>query len=337
VKRFLANNFGTIAMSFVLALLLWIYLYNESTDTVEFTNVTLAPAVQEHDLASFEFLDDKGQPFAPNGTIDIKITGPKGELRALSRKVLRCEPIFSKDAFADPVKGDIARTLTAEDLNVPENFRVDYRPSAKIRLRYVKYRTKTVKLEYSDREYEGNPSPGFEVRGISVDPEKIDVKIPADRDLEKVRIKKIPIDNRSESFVKESWMIDPSDVSYSVVQLGQFRASVRIEVRTKSKDFTVPLYMAGPVAIVRHLELQTASIKVQVSGSESVVDKVTPDMLYAFVVVDLTELPAVGERRVLDKIHCIVRNETLAPDLKVVIMPDVKPENRQVDVKAVSK
>ena len=160
----------------------------------------------------------------------------------------------------------------------------------------------------------------------------------SDRELTRVRIKPVSIRNRLESFEEKNWSIDVGEGDQPVYPLDAFRVFVKIERHGVERDLRVPLVMAGPQNITSRIELKISDVAVRVKGDKASVEKITPADLCALVVVDFTEqsLPQQGSFQLTD-LHCIVRNEALARLVEVILMPDVHPDNRQVEARVIPK
>jgi hypothetical protein len=338
-KRFFLDNLGTKLMALVLAMLLWIYLYNESTDAGEF-DAAFFPKIEDTNLATWQFLNENGDPI--QGSIKIKITGPKGDLGGLSRKGIRCEPRFEKNLFEKEPVATIQRDLTPNDLNLPEGFRIVFKPSARIQLKYVRFTEKRVKVKLPEKAWDGKPANDFTVRDVRITSpvdHMVTVRLRADvaKDIEELPLRPVSLTGGPSENLYVSGRLATSDES---IQLRtEVRLEVRIELETDHRLYDLPLWTAGDTAVTGRVELLTRTIQVKVVGPKSSVQKLEPKSLFAFVVVTEPELSGrkMGEKAQLRQIHCQVLDEAARKDLKVVVMPDVKDEDRLVDVKVIKE
>ena len=333
-KRFYLDNLGTKLMALVLALLLWIYLYNESTDSDEF-HVVLDPAIEKvESLARFELFASDGQPLG--NRIRVKVTGPKGALGALPKEAIRCKPFFSGTLFKEP-QGSISRELSLSDLNLPPGFRVVFLPSPQVTIQYVRFVTVKVPVVLRDPKFEGTCIPGFRVESVLVDPTEVEIRFPADRKILEAPLKRISVQHRADSFEQPGVLDLPEEWS-------TMRTSVTVKVKiqrhggTKERFTNVPLVLvhSNPKLLSR-LELVDKTITVEVEGSDLAVQAIksthTTD-LFAFVMVDLSaDDIAKGGKYPQSRIHCHVLNDQIGGQLTVTVMPDIQPENRTVNVK----
>lgn len=335
-KRFLFDNLPTKLMAIVLAFLLWIYLYNESTESGEFT-ASFTPTVMETGLASCKFYNESGQEVTG---LQVGITGPKGDLRGLSKKGIRFEPRFEKALFTE-LFGTIQRDLTANDLNLPENFRVTFKSSPRIYVRYVKYTQQKVKLNLATPPIEGEPAVDFAVKSVRIinPPDfQADVRMPADR-IERnkeLTLRRVALTGGPSETLTVAGRLDTPDES---IQLkSEVVIEVRIELQTEKKQFDLPLVLAGENAVTRRLELQTRTVKVEISGRKSALEKLeSKSQLFAYVIATDADIGTrqEGERFSLRQVQCQVLDDRIRGDLTVTVMPGVKEEDRVVDVKLV--
>lgn len=327
LKGLFIDNLGTKLMAFVLAMLLWIYLYNESTDSDEVVAV-FEPKVEATELASWTAYDSEGRPL--DKKIRLKLTGPKGELRGMSRKGIRCEPRFEKDLFTDEREGTFARDLSVDDLNLPENFRVAFQPSARITIRYVKYVTAKVRVALPPVRTDGQLRRDFTVASVEIaEPPGPDhlttVRMPANRSLTEVRIKPVSVAGKFESFTvrAEPDLTDPD------VRVREIVVRVTILPETDTLPLKVPLRLAGDPAVVGRLDVPPKMISVKVTGPKSEiagVDRTNPgNTFYAVAIVDLTSVNP-GDRGELKEIYCDIKDPRLKARLTVTVDPDQSVE-----------
>lgn len=315
-KRLVLDNFGTKLMAFVLALLLWVYLYNESTASDEF-DVAFVPTIGETELASREFLTSDDRPVGE--TIRVKLTGPKGSLNALSG--VRCSPRYDKSLFGEP-HATFTRELTERDLNLPEGFRATFKPSARITVRYVKFKTQKVKVVLQGQGTVGSCLPGFEVESVTPSAQEVEIRHPASRPVTEALLKRIPIHNRAASF-PEDGQLDVGDPQVTL------RAPIKVEVKIRRhKDnavISIPLHLAGTdSSVLSRVELITKTVDVKIVAPDDalLVLKSNPGTgLYAFAVLDLDRTTPKGDYD-LKQIYCVVRNEQYRDEVSVVVPAD---------------
>lgn len=333
------DNLGTKLMALILALLLWIYLYKESTDSDEFEAV-FEPKILETGLASWQALTSDG--VAIRGKISIKLTGPKGDLRGLSKKGIRCEPTFDRSLFPEHT-GSFSRDLTVDDLYLPDGFHVVYRPSARITVKYVKYVTVKLKVVLPDPPCTGSPAPDFAFRSAKIldppesDP-RVDVRMPADRmDIKQIRLKPVSLNNSSRPFE----VAGEADLADDAVRLLRpVRVDVRIEPETATLRITLPLSLAGDTAVTSRLELLTRQIAVDVAGPKSEVAAIEranhAQLFFAYVIAEPRETEMVKDNRIeLKQIHCGAREKALKNRFVFTVMPEKSEVDRLVEVKVV--
>lgn len=331
-KRFFLENLGTKFMAFFLALLLWIYLYNEATESGEF-EIAFMPSIQETNLVdrSTVFLNSKGEPIQQ--TILVKITGPKGELSGLSKKGIRCEPRFEKALFKED-QGTIQRDLTVHDLNLPEGFRVDFRPSAQIRMSYVKFTTKKIKVILPPT-VDGSAALDYEVgepRITNPPDQTVDVRMPATETLKELRLRRVTLVGSPSETFRTAGLLDTSDEN---IQLkSEITIEVPIKLKTTKRPFDLDLALAGDPAVTNKIQLVTKKLKVDVEGPVSLMEKLeSATQLFAFVIATDAEVGnrQPGTRFQLTRIHCLVLDEGMRKELTITIMPGVNENDKLVD------
>jgi hypothetical protein len=329
-KRFFLDNLGTKLMAFVLAVLLWIYLYNESTESDKF-DVSVQPKIEETEIASCQLLDEFGNPLS----LRLEVTGPKGQLRGLSRKGIRCEPRFEKGLFTEPT-GTFSRELTIDDLNLPEGYKVNFKPSPKIMVRYVKYTI--AKLPALPPEIVNQPNPSYRVKAVKITSppgprHEVQVRLPADMEkgLKSIQLQPVSVQGISEDLVVLGEIAPDPRITLRT----QVTVQVELELKSEPRRFTLPLNLSGPPEVTGRLELVTKTILVEVTGPKDDVDAITDRQLYAYVIVEIPTPAPKDAKYPQSKLYCRVLDENRRDKLTVVVLPDTKPEDRQVEVKVV--
>ena len=195
IDKWIVTNWGTKAMAVGLALLLWVYLHEESTDSGAFT-ATFVPDVQnQSEFARLVFSNTRGDDL--DGKLSIQVTGPKGDLRVLSKKGIRCEPRVNEGYFSRNI-GSFYLDLQESDLNLPEAVSVDFGKFSRVRVDYVRFNE--AEFDLLEPDVTGSPIAGFELAGVTVRPARVKLRFPADHRPEKIRLKPVSIDKRASSF-----------------------------------------------------------------------------------------------------------------------------------------
>ena len=117
LNKWILSNWGTKLMAAFLGLLLWMYLHEESTDSGSFSAAFVPSIENRAEFARLNFSDNEGKFLG--GKITINVTGPKGDLRVLTKKGIRCEPRVAAGNF-DRNIGSFTMKLQEGDLNLPE-------------------------------------------------------------------------------------------------------------------------------------------------------------------------------------------------------------------------
>ncbi len=332
--KWIVANWGTKVMAMGLALLLWMYLYEESeesTDTKSFAVIFLPRVENRADFSRVIYED-----LEPGGTFDITVTGSKGDLRGLSKVGIRCEPLLESGRFEKNM-GFFEHELHANELNLPETLSVDFGNNSEIRVDYVRFETE--EFDISVPEVKGTPIDGFQLlkNGVKVTPSRVQIRYPADIRPKIILLKPVQIDNRASSFNIEA-ELDREGLDPEVSLLSRPIVEVILVPEKASFETNVPLHLSGPSGVTSRLELLTTMIKVTVVGSETAVQAIrddTSNLLYAFVVVQLQEAQLeIGEQHSLREIHCVVRKSRYASEVQIIPMSDTQdPGNREVIVK----
>ncbi len=315
------ENLGTKIMALVLALLLWIYLYRESTASDKFQAAIQPKYDQALDLYSVTLLGPSGQPL--DGKIDFELTGPKGEVLAIKKGSIRCEPRFDRASFSSE-EGAFQYDPKPDDLNLSPNLRrITFSP-AQVTVKYVRYRTVKVPVVLPPEPYEGKPKQGF----VAAPPEiekppgpdhLVAVRFPANRVLEKIRLKAISVKERVDSF-RTSAVPDVGD--FPVEIRGEIVVQVRIAPEAIPETLEVDVYAAGKPEVLRKWALKKNRINVRVTGPLAEIQRIRGEkernnlgsLFYAVAVVESPPAP-------VTEIYCNVRDPKLRERILVEILP----------------
>jgi len=328
VKGLLLGNLSTKAMALLLAVLTWMYLFTQDTDHNDL-DVLFLPRIDTSDFASVSFTTSEDRPLVPGQAFKVRVTGPKGEVRALRPRTFKCEPAIDSQTL-DDLQGRKDLVLQRRDFDLPDKFGVDPLPSSTLTLRYVKFVTRTVRILAEPTDYLGEPAPDCVVESITPVPAEIEARVPADRgDLREFRIKPVRLDRNPGDFTVAGEFDDPA-----IQPRRPFELRVRVAPAPKTARLTLDLNLSAKPENLRRIELEDKSILVEIRGPEELVREAEkrPALFHPYAVVTDTDMEPPGNHTI-SQLGCHVLDPKFQARLTVVLMPDVKPENRTVKIK----
>lgn len=286
--NFLFKNLPTKIMALVLAVLVWGYLYNESTESRELEIHFFADGVKLiPDLAQL-YIDNRENTIIldykhgdePTGKLKVKITGPKGTIKSIVKKGIECRLRITPE-MCRTTKGEIQNKLTLDDFNLPSDVQVKVLPSEDITISYIKFITKSIKIVASKDDTDGTPADGYELVDVKSQSDTINVKIPAnkDREIDSIKIEKINIQKRADSFTIKGTLKKPSFPFYQVEELF---VKVTIEPLKIKREFPdIPFWICIPqdtnpfkITLLEHKK-----IKLIIYGPKKVVEGISPQSI----------------------------------------------------------
>jgi hypothetical protein len=344
IKSFFLENVATKAMALFLAVLTWTYLFIQGNATETIDLEFRPPELDREVFASAVYRDANRNVLLPGSTLQVRLSGPKGDVSALK---VRAPKTYVCNVTVDP------RQLTYEHgrlridlldqavfLGIPDSIRKEPLPDRSIWLEYVKYKRKEVKLSVPAAAWEGRPAAGYEVESVRVSQDQILVKIPADRadEVSEAEIGPVNVGGLDKPFVVERQELGAAAQGQNIVALQKFLVSVNIAPVKKTKTLTVDVTVSSKPENLPRIVLVTRSIKVGVRGPDELVDQIPEAALAAYVIVTDKDMEPAGRKNLNEAaIGCHIIDPKFQGKVTVVIMPDEKPENRQVTIEVKEK
>ncbi len=328
MKKLLFDNLATKFMALFLAALTWMYLFTQDTDQHDL-DVLFMPRIDTGDFAYTKFKDANRNELNPGREFKVRVIGPKGDVRALRPRTFKCEPLIDPQALAAPY-GTYEFSLKRGDFDLPDKYAVDPLPSAEVTLRYAKNVTRKIRILAPPGSYEGEPAPDHRVDSITPVPAEIEARVPADFEgPDEVTIKPVRLDRNQGDFTVAGQL-----QGTSVKPLRPFEVRVRIIPVPKTARLTLDLSLNAKPENLKRIELEDKSIVVELRGPEELVREAEkrPAAFQPYVVVTDTDMAPEGPKTV-SQLGCYILDPKFRDQLAVILMPDEKPENRQVKIK----
>jgi hypothetical protein len=340
VKKLLLENLATKAMAVLLAFLTWIYLFTQGNGTAEIEVEFQPPRLDDQVFSSVEYTDSRGAELAPGGSLRVRLSGPRVDVRNTSLQPPRtylCKLSLDPGDLKD-MSGSYPLSLDHGFIGLPNTITVEPLPSSKITVKYVKYRVEEVALVAPRPPFEGQPQPGYLVEPPAVFPTRIRVKVPANLTaIESVPIRSVPVAGRVDSFTLERWELAPETRKEHILPLDSFRVDIKIVPAPARRKLTLDLNIATLPEYLHRIELDTRSIGVELRGPQALVQAAgdrAAAVFFPYVVVTPRDMETAGPKNINESaIGCQILDPNFRGKIEVVIMPDEKPENRQVKIK----
>jgi YbbR domain-containing protein len=335
VKRYIITNFATMVMAFLLALLTWVYLFTQGNGPGE-VEVQFLPRLDMKDFASVTWEDEQGRELVPERSMRIRVLGPKVEVGSLRPNDYACEfRIDPKDLKG--AQGTFRRPLTRNDFNLRSNISIDQLPL--VTVRYVRFEERTLEIQADRSSYEGSLRPGYEIESITPIPHRIKARVPADKPgVEKVWIRNVPVEGKIESFTLSGWYLSGLAGDLKIQPLEPFAVEVKIALRPATKQFSSDLNVSAKPDNLKRIELETRTVTIEIRGPEDLVQEASqrPAAFAPFVLVTDKDMEPAGSKNI-SELGCHILDPKYQGKIEVVLMADVKPENRQAKIKVLPK
>ena len=335
MKRYLAANFATMVMAFLLALLTWIYLFTQGNGSSE-VEVQFLPRVDAKDFSSITYEDENGHELIPERSFRIRVMGPKVEVGNLRPNDYACEFRIDPKNLKG-TQGSFRRPLTRGDFNLRTSINVDPLPS--IVVRYIRFEERTLELQADRNSYEGSLRPGYEIESITPIPRHIRARVPADHPgVDKVWIRNVPIEGKTESFSVPGWSLSSLAADLKILPLEPFAVEVKMALRPATKQFLADLLVSAKPEYLKRIELQTKTVTIEIRGPEDLVQQAAqkPAAFAPYVVVTDKDMEPQGTKNI-SELGCHILEPKYQGKIDVVLMADLKPENRQAKILVLGK
>jgi YbbR domain-containing protein len=335
VRRYIITNFATMVMAFLLALLTWVYLFTQGNGPGEI-EVQFLPRLDMKDFASVTWEDEQGREIFPERAMRIRVLGPKVEVGSLRPNDYACEfRVDPKDLKG--ALGSFRRPLTRNDFNLRSNINID--PLPQVTVRYVRFEERTLELQADRSSYEGSLRPGYEIESITPTPHRIKARVPADKPgVEKVWIRNVPIEGKTETFTLPGWYLSGLAGDLKIQPLEPFAVEVKIALRPAVKQFPADLHVSAKPDNLKRIELETRTVTIEIRGPEDLIQEASqrPAVFVPFVLVTDKDMEPAGSKNI-SELGCHILEPKYQGKIEVVLMADVKPENRQAKIKVLPK
>ncbi len=337
MKEAFFEKLGTWAMALFLALLTWLYLFTQDQDTRSFDAQFDPPSLDAKEFAQVRYLQGERE-LSRGSSISIEITGPRADVEALAQRSLRCRPRFDPLSLKEN-QTTITLELEHKDFDLPSHFILKTLPTPEITVEYSRYKKKVVKLVTGPEYHIGSPSSGFEIRSIAAYPSEVLVRIPASlhEETTSVPIRKIPVHARSESFWHHDWSIEdtpPAGGGARIILLERFSVYVGIGPAETSRKTTVPVHLSAPSG--HDVELLTKDIEIRLWGPEQMLKDAPDSAFWVTAIVTEDKLQTPGQKNIT-ALECAILDPRFRGVIRVELMPEVKPENREVIINVPEK
>ncbi len=315
--KWLGDNLASISAAALLAVLTWTLLYSEKTNTIA-TTAVFQPVVRTTEVGAFRYYLPSGE-IRPGDKFPLSVTGPRDQLEAMTRN-LACAPVLEDSAFPADKLGEKTLALALRDFNLPNTVGL---PPLSLRVAYSRLETLYLPVRASMADLADSPRPGFRVERIRVEPSSVRVRVPQHlrESLKELPIRPIHIGSHIETFPVRG-VLD-AEAAPDVRLLEDFSIEVFIAPIPFEHDVAdVPLRVsaAGPGPRIEG----ATTVKVRLSGPEDLVRRITAAHLHAYVIVP--EGLAAGRHEL--PVQCDLLVEEWRPRVRVVALPEEKPERR---------
>jgi YbbR domain-containing protein len=224
----------------------------------------------------------------PRTEVDFTLTGSKRDLNSINSRDLVAYVDVSGMKPGERVVQLIPGRVVK--LELPEGVRIDHIEPNTVALRLEPRVEREIEVE---ARLEGSPPDGYELRSITINPNKVKVRGPASHvnALQKALTETIPLEGRKESFAVPQTAIDISDTKIDVLDA---TVNVYLEIGEQriEKSFTGVVVRENSGATARP---ETAGVTLY--GARSLVEQLRPEDMQ--IVLDVGEDGAITPRLVL--------------------------------------
>ncbi len=333
MKRYFLTNFTTMIMALFLSFLTWFYLFTQGNGPADI-DVQFLPKLDMKDLASVTWEDPEGRELTPERSLRVRILGPKSDVNGIRLRpnVFSCEfSVNPKELVGS--RGIFRRPLIREDFNLPRNILVD--PLPVVAVRYVRFDERVIELTADRGSIEGTLRRGYEIESITPTPKRIRARVPADvTNVDKVGIRNVPVEGKTENFSLAGWYLSDLASDLKIQPLEPFTVEVKIALRPASKQIHADLNVSARPEHLKRIELETRSVMLELRGPDDLVQEAAkqPAAFIPYVVVTDKDMEPQGPKNIAE-MGCHILDAKFQGKIDVILMADVKPENRQVKVK----
>ena len=289
----LFSDVKTRFLALVLAVLAWVSVYRESTETFPASidlDVQKPPGVV---ILGVE--DENGKPCA---TVEVKLSGPRGQRSEL--RALRLTKVIEAGQGGD-VPDSLTFEVTEELLSLPHKFRLVEAVPRRIRVRMDQLSSAPMRLapprepaagEAAERGFvEGKPAEGFQVKAVSIAPNYAVVQGPRSvvQKNSKVKVNPVKIDGLPAGVHQIPTAIAGTLDGHRVSASTSIVVTVEITEEPQEAAFPVKVSMVQTEDYARDFtaEAQVKEVELRVKGPASAINELKSRPELMMVVIDI--------------------------------------------------
>lgn len=262
--RIVTREWPLKLLALCLAMFVWLDVSREAKYFMDLT----VPLELRNLPTSLTFFDD------PPGTISVRVRAPLGALERL-----KPGEVYAAKDMSGTNGGDTLLQLFNEDIKVPSSVEVVSITPSNLRLELQAKLRRQVPII---PEFRGQLPEGYEIRGLSVDPEEAEVEGPesAVKELVQASTEAIVLSGRTVTF-SERVNVDPQAPRLRLVDSRPVKVDIVIAEKTIEKTITgVGVHLRSPeVASL----IVPERVSVTISGPFTNVNRITAENLAAWV------------------------------------------------------
>jgi glutaredoxin len=133
------------------------------------------------------------------------------------------------------------------------------------------------------------------------------------------------------------WSLSSVELDKKVQPMESFAVEVKIALRPAIKQFPADLHVSAKPDFLKRIELQTRTVTVEIRGPEDLVTEAAqkPAIFVPYIVVSDKDMEP-GTKNI-SELGCHILDPKFQGKLEVLLMADVKPENRQAKITVLAK
>lgn len=286
IRTLLFGDWATKGVALFMALFLWTYLFWQKHDVGEI-DVSLEVSVPSSEVASVEARDSNGNVIKQ---IRLRIVAPRTLAKDVGKMKISCKVTVPASAFTEKGHGTHSLTLGPDDLiNLPPRFTVEFLPSPEITIRYWKYKTELVPVVFGPIT---EPAEGYEVVAKVIEPKQILVRLPANAQApSELILREINLAGKRTPIQLVMQPLKPEMPERVTLPRPDVTVTIEIAPRPSRTEIRLKVQLLHEAPIPYSWSLNREEVRVQLTGVQEDLDRITVENSLAFVILKTTKIP----------------------------------------------
>ena len=146
------------------------------------------------------------------------------------------------------------------------------------------------------------------------------------------------VEGKTDSFALTGWFLSGLATDAKIQPLEPFTVDVRIALRPATRQIHADLHVSARADHLKRIVLDRRTIPIELRGPDDLVQEAAqnPAVFIAYLVVTDKDMEPQGPKNI-SEMGCHILDPKYQGKIQVLLLPNEKPENRQVKITVIPK